>query len=333
MVAAGVLGPVRCKTGEYFSPIACGVEIIERVSGDKIMKEKIGIIGAGRVGKSLARALSEAGCSVRAVFDRREERALTVAALCKPETRVYALPELPTDLTMLFIATSDDAIAAIAEDLAQISRIRHNMVVAHTSGALSSAVLAELQPFTENLASFHPVQTFSGADGEWQRLFGIYYGLEGSRPALARLQDVVHALKGKSFLIPSEMKTIYHIGCVFASNYLIGLLDCASQIMEIAGFSRQNAIEILEPLVFATLQNVKQFGPENAITGPIVRGDIQTLQRHLTVLREQAPALVPYYQAFGRLLLQTITNSREISPEILATLKELFQDTQGLEMR
>ncbi len=292
------------------------------------MNEKIGIIGAGRLGQSLARALCEAGCSVQAIYDADETRAKCCVALCGDTTQSLPLEAFPTDLTLLFIAVPDDSVTELVEKLSHTSFISLDTIVAHTSGVLLSAVLAPLRPQTELLAAVHPVQTLTSSPDDWQRLFGIYYGVEGHYRALPRLRALVQKLRGKIFIIPQKQKALYHIGCVFASNYLISVEAVAIRIMEQVGFTESEAISILEPLVLASLDNIKKRGIARALSGPIVRGDIGTVARHIEELGKTVPALVPTYMTLGQISIDLAESHLPSQKEKLQGLRRFITQKQ-----
>ncbi|MBN2000511.1 DUF2520 domain-containing protein [candidate division KSB1 bacterium] len=271
------------------------------------MNEKIGIIGAGRLGKSLARALCEAGCHVSAVSDKIYERALACSDYCGPFTKAFSLESLPPDLTLIFIAVHDDEIAMVAQQLSSL-HIMSNTIIAHTSGALDLDVLTPLRGKTDLLASVHPVQTFSGADTDWKRFFGIFFGIEGSVPVVERISEVLKHLRSHSILIKPDKKVLYHLGCVFASNYLVAVLSAATYILKMAGFNEKQAVNVLEPLANATFENIKLNGVAKAATGPITRGDIGTVKRHMSALADTDQDIKTLYLTLGRFLARLVAD-------------------------
>ncbi len=292
------------------------------------MIEKIGIIGAGRLGQSLARALCEAGCSVQVIYDADESRAKCCAALCGDTIQALPLEAFPTDLTILFISVPDDSISQLLQKLTNTSFISLDTIVAHTSGVLLSTVLAPLRSQTELLAAMHPVQTLTNSTDDWQRLFGIYYGVEGHYRALPRLRTLIQKLRGKIFIIPQKQKALYHIGCVFASNYLISVEAVAARIMEQVGFSESEAVSILEPLVLASFDNIKKRGIARALSGPIVRGDKGTVARHIEELEKTVPALVPAYITLGQILIDLAESQHPGDKDKLQDLRSFVSNKQ-----
>lgn len=292
------------------------------------MEEKIGIIGAGRLGSSLARALCEAGCSVDAIADKIESRAKTCAAICGLSTVGCTSNDLPPDLTLLILAVPDDDIPDVVSELKESLTVSPQTIIVHTSGALESDVLAPLKEKTNMLASMHPVQTFSSSSDDWQRLFGIYYGIEGHYRAIPRLRRVIARLKGKVFLVPKKKKALYHLGCVFSSNILIAVQEATIQIMEQTGITDKEAVELLKPLVLATFENVQKNGTVKALTGPISRGDLGTIVHHIEELEKYLPHLLPMYVITSLQLLTIAKIQNKVEMDKLKSIEAFLKQKQ-----
>ena len=291
------------------------------------VEEKIGIIGAGRLGASLARALCEVDCSVAAICDRKKGSALRCAALCKQYTEAYSLNQLPRDLTLIFISVPDDSIESIAQKLAESYAFSPKTIIAHTSGALDSTILSPLRSHTTFLASIHPVQTFSGTDSDWKRLFRIHYGLEGSFSAIARLKKIVKRLYSDVLVLSRNQKTLYHISCVYASNYLIASMSAATHLANIIGLNEEESIKILQPLARATLENIMEKGISSAITGPIVRGDLGTIETHINQLRKSCPELETSYVMLGGRLANIASHLPKTDKKKLQKIRDFFHNS------
>ncbi|MBN1541618.1 DUF2520 domain-containing protein [candidate division KSB1 bacterium] len=288
------------------------------------MQEAIAIIGTGRLGKSLAVALCEAGRSVVALSDRNLQKAIECAGYCSEKTRVFALQDLPADLSLVLLAVPDDAIPAMVKKLCRIMPPDPERVVAHHSGSLASDILSPLSSLTPLLASLHPIQTFSGADEDWKRLFGIVYGLEGHPRAVEILRTLVESLHSRAILIRAQDKSLYHLGCVLAANYLVGLESLAIQVFEILGLTEAETVELLEPLIVASLDNIKRLGPVHALTGPITRGDVGTIAKHLTEIEKNMPELLAVYLSLGQQLLRLAGRQERSDSAGLKKIEELF---------
>ncbi|MBN2355046.1 DUF2520 domain-containing protein [candidate division KSB1 bacterium] len=285
--------------------------------------EKIGIIGVGRVGRSMALALTRIGIPVAAVCDRRIRVAEAMAKACGPQTCAIPLNQLPRALSVILICVPDDAISLVAEELVAHADIAADTVAAHCSGALTSAALAPLRSKTQLLASMHPVQTFPGAKDDWQRLSGIYFALEGEPTAVMRLQTIVTALNSKAITLLPEHKALYHIGCVFASNYLIALQDAAAQCLKASGLKEREALTLFKPLQQTTWRNIEQEGLIGALTGPIARGDVGTITEHLKALASHVPQAQEVYIQLGLqllLLLKRATGKLSVDQRQIETL-------------
>src|SRR5690625_824650 len=277
------------------------------------------IIGPGALGRSLLAALAAAGGEIRSVVSRRAGESIhfgsdprdgsgsdptrheadseleTSSDLnpSQPDSdpipgdtglgngiKSLQLEELDDDHTggILFITTPDDAIAEVVERLSHLELNWNERIVAHCSGLLSSKVLQPLKDRGAGVASFHPLQTFTGsADSE--RFHRIHISVEGEGHAVDRLWSVAVSLGATPLRLDPDQKGILHIAAVFLSNYLVVLEGVADQLIRqhIPGSDRR----ILEPLLEQTLSNLRKMPPEKALTGPISRGDRQTVEKHL----------------------------------------------------
>lgn len=232
----------------------------------------LAVIGAGKVGRSIAAAAEQAGMPVR--LAEREDavtacREAEVALLCVPDGEV---------------PTACEVAAAAVPPL---------RFVGHTSGATSIHALAAARAAGAEAFSLHPLQTIP--DGETD-LAGAPCAVAGSSAGAARLARELGARLGmRPFDVPEDHRAAYHAAAVLASNLLVALEESAAALMDEAGVALP-ARELLAPLVRRTAANWAERGPE-ALTGPAARGDVETIERHLEALRELAPELVPVYEA------------------------------------
>ncbi len=269
-------------------------------------EEKIAIIGTGKVGRAFAKALCEKGFHVAAVYDFHTDKTNQCVLFCENKTKSLPLEDFPGDLSFLFLAVPDDGISSAAREVAEKVPLSSQTIVAHFSGALGSDALSPLALKTGHLVSFHPAQTFPGLEHDWQRFTGIYFGIEGDSYSINKLTRIVNIFQSRYVIIPAGKKGLYHLGCVIASNYFVSLISGALQVMSSVGFSEQESIEILQPLIDSTFKNIKDKGPALAATGPIPRGDAGTVKRHLENLEKYNPELVPFYVELGNLLIKTV---------------------------
>eukprot|EP00898_Chlorokybus_atmophyticus_P002662 jgi/Chlat1/3397/Chrsp23S03735 len=174
----------------------------------------------------------------------------------------------------------------VCSDLVREGAFHSKPTVAHCSGALTShAALGAAASAGCLIASAHPLLTFPDADAGVRRLPGAYWFCEGSPEALAVVKPLVTAVKGRYVEIEAQRKVLYHAAAVMASNYTVTLLDMASSVAAEAGIDRRLFMTAVEPLVQATVDNVFRMGATDALTGPIARGDVDTVRAHLAALR------------------------------------------------
>ncbi|MGC4747769.1 Rossmann-like and DUF2520 domain-containing protein [Micromonospora sp. DT201] len=257
----------------------------------------VGVVGAGRVGAVLGAALVAAGHRVVAVTgDSGASRARLALLLPEvPRRLVAAVAHAATDL--LLIAVPDDALAGVVADLAARGVLRPGQVVAHTSGAHGLAVLAPAAEVGARPLALHPAMTFTGTPDDLARLAGISYGVTAPaelRPLAARL---VADLGGVPEWVAESDRPLYHAALAHGANHLVTLVNEATDRLRDAGVARPE--KVLAPLLRAALENALRLG-DDALTGPVSRGDAGTVQRHLDRLAATAPDSVPAYLALAR---------------------------------
>ena len=253
----------------------------------------VGFIGAGRVARTLAPALREAGYAVSAVASRSRASAEALAAAAGAEA--VSSQGAADRCALIFLAVPDDAIVSAAESVAW----RGGQAVVHLSGALGRGVLASAADAGAATGAFHPVQTFGGA-GTRTTLDGVVFGIDAEPPLYGVLAVIAGRLGGRAMRVPSEARALYHAGAVLACGYVTALLAEAVDVWEQAGLSRVDAQAALTRMAETTVANVGAAGPGEALTGPIVRGDAATVRAHLAALRARAPHVLEVYAAAGK---------------------------------
>lgn len=192
---------------------------------------------------------------------------------------------------LLLISTPDDALEAVAERLAgTIRRARTDQgktqrVALHTSGAVSSAVLAPLRAIGFAVGSFHPLVSVADAVTAEDSFRGAHYCVEGDRAAVRVAQSLAKDLGGHSFTISSEAKPLYHAAAAISSGHVVALFDLAIEMLEECGLTKRRAQEILAPLLTSTAANLAAKSPTEALTGPFARGDVATIEKHLAAMK------------------------------------------------
>jgi predicted short-subunit dehydrogenase-like oxidoreductase (DUF2520 family) len=264
-------------------------------------KPNIAVIGCGRVGTALALHLERAGYAVVGLASRRLASAQAAAAFLRTPGRLSERPEQVTPRAqVVFITTPDGAIAQVCRETALSGGFAPGAVVLHCSGALSSMILAPARGAGAHIGSLHPLQSFAAPRADHDPFRGIIVSVEGDGPALERAEALSRDLGARCHRIRTAAKTLYHAAAVVASNYLVTLLDLSFALLGEAGVAPEQALDVLGPLIDGTLANVRRCGPAAALTGPVARGDRQTVGDHLAAIGGLDPASLPLYRALGR---------------------------------
>ena len=277
----------------------------------------ITIIGAGTLATALAGALYRGGYGVREIVSRDNPQSLRRArALAKRVgARVGTVKHSDIAASITWICVPDDAIADVAQQIAAVTDWKGKIVV-HSSGALASGVLDAVRRRGAQVASAHPLMTFvSASAGE---LEGVPFAMEGDAKALRALDGIVRALGGKPFRIAAEAKPAYHCFGFFSSPALVALIAAAQQVGKLAGLSENQARKLMEKIVRQTVDNCFRADPRAAFSGPIKRGDVDTVRKHLAVLKE-TPELLQLYRSLGEIALKRLPNANS------EKLKALFK--------
>jgi predicted short-subunit dehydrogenase-like oxidoreductase (DUF2520 family) len=267
--------------------------------GDERSKSgPIAIAGAGRVAQALGRLLLEGGEPVVAMAGREPECTARAAAFVGAGVVPASFENLPTRATQILIAVPDDALIEVADRLAQGGMSAG--VALHTSGARSASVLEALERRGVSCGVLHPLQTVASPEQGVQALPGSAFAVVGSGAATDWALEIVALLGGNALRIQPSQQPLYHAAAVMASNYVVALVDAAVILMEEAGIDRLEALRALTPLLTASAANAVTLTPAPALTGPIERGDLETIEMHLSAL-DQAPRTVSdLYRSVGR---------------------------------
>jgi predicted short-subunit dehydrogenase-like oxidoreductase (DUF2520 family) len=241
----------------------------------------LNIIGGGHVGRTLGRLFANSGSfDVQDVLARSQASAQAAVDFIGAGRAIDSMQALrPADAIML--AVTDDQIGAVADSLALPLG---GTVVFHCSGAKSSQELSGPKAQGALVASMHPIRSFADPATVAASFSGTFCGIEGDEQALAMLEAALADIGGRAVPIDASAKTVYHAASVFASNYLVTILDAALRAYEAAGIAPEVALELARPLATETMNNVFKLGPRAALSGPIARGDMATVARQQKAL-------------------------------------------------
>jgi predicted short-subunit dehydrogenase-like oxidoreductase (DUF2520 family) len=251
----------------------------------------VGIVGPGRAGLGLGLALAEAGYDVR-LHGRRAKRVPPPLEL----TTGIAPPWI-ADVEVVILAVRDDAIPDAAGAMRATNALTPKHTVLHLSGSLDKSALESLASTGAALGSLHPLQALSDPATAPERLRGAVAAVEGDPRAQDHATKLAKAVGLVPFTLPPGAKGKYHAGAVVASNYLVVIAALAERLFAGAGMPEQVRLQGLAALMDGTLANVRGEGPLKAMTGPVVRGDAETIARHLALL---TPGEADLYRALGR---------------------------------
>jgi predicted short-subunit dehydrogenase-like oxidoreductase (DUF2520 family) len=258
--------------------------------------DPIGIAGAGRVAQALGRLLRDRGEPVVAVASRTPERA-SAAARFIGGVEVVEYDDLPGRCSHVLIAVSDDALASVAARLARGGM--RNGVALHTCGTRGAEAIPELARAGVSCGVLHPLQAVSSAEQGVGALPGATFAISGAGEAALWAERIVALLNGTKLHIEAGREALYHAAAVVASNYVVALIDVAVELLRAAGVAEDEALRAIRPLVETNARNALTLTPVRALTGPIERGDAETVALHLEALREAPSEVRELYRAVG----------------------------------
>ncbi len=292
---------------------------------------RVAFVGAGIVGTTLACLLAAHDKYSVLGFSSRTHSSAVLAAERVGEGRAVDDPvELTSAADIIFITTPDDAIADVASGITARGGVRREAVLAHCSGLLTSGVLREHKG-EHGVVSLHPLQAFADYETGVDLMPNSMFVIEGDEPGRAVALDIVDAVGASCHIIDPGAKSLYHAAAAVASNYLVVLSEIALVMNERAGIPRDMATKGLYPLLRGTLQNVRDRGTVGALTGPIARGDLGTVQKPLECLQEDRQ-LSQLYRLLGTLAVDLAVIKGTVSHPRADEMKDLLIGGSGGEL-
>lgn len=281
---------------------------------------RIGIIGAGRVGAVLGAALRAAGHTIVSVAGESDASRQRAAEL---------LPGVPVDkpsavargCEVLLLTVPDDMLTNVVTVLADSGAIRSDQFVVHTSGKHGLAALAAAAARGARVVAMHPAMTFTGTSVDLPRLPGCVYGATAPATERAFTEQMIGDLGGIAMWVPEDKRTLYHAGLAHGANHLVTLVSQALELLSAAG--GDNPAATLRPLLTAALDNALEHG-DTALTGPIVRGDVNTIRGHLVEITANAPHTLPSYVAMARATLDRVVTDGRVLPIRASKIRQLL---------
>ena len=299
------------------------------------------IVGTGRVAQAFGRLLTDAGVPLVAVGGRtlaHAERAASFISHLRPSgyggqapdpsgsggqapVKASSIAGIPALADHVLIAVSDGAIAAVADELARSGM--STGVALHTSGANGPQLLEALAARGVSCGVIHPLQTIADPALGVAALHGATFGVSGDAAALEWARQLVEAAAGTPLRIQAEAFASYHAGAVMASNAVIAAIDTAVVLLGAAGVERRAALQAIRPLCLTSAQNAFDIGPEAALTGPVQRGDAETIRTHIGAMANCPAYVADLYRASGHALIEIARRGGLAEQSALAIRKAL----------
>lgn len=283
---------------------------------------RVGVVGAGRVGAVLAARLATAGHQVVSAAGESDASHARITALLPGVAN-----EKPTAVAkacdLLLLTVPDDMLANVVSMLAASGALREGQYVVHTSGRHGLAVLAPAADAGARVVAMHPAMTFTGTALDLSRLDGCVFGLTAATAERGFAESLVADLGGRSTWVPEEMRTLYHAGLAHGANHLVTLVSEAMEMLAAAG--ADDPAGTLRPLLTAALDNALEQG-DAALTGPIVRGDVNTVRAHLEDIAANAPHTLASYVALARATLARVVTDGRLLPIRALRINQLLDE-------
>ncbi|MGB0098941.1 MAG: DUF2520 domain-containing protein [Nocardioides sp.] len=285
---------------------------------------RVGVVGAGRVGAVLAAALEAAGHPVVAAAGESDASRQRIVGLIPGAT-----PAKPSDVAracdLLLLTVPDDMLENVVTVLSDSGAIGPGQYVVHTSGRHGLGVLAPAARVGAHVVAMHPAMTFTGTALDLDRLAGCVFGLTAGDDERAVAESLVADLAGRPMWVPEEMRTLYHAGLAHGANHLVTVVTQAMEILAAAG--ADDPAGTLRPLLTAALDNALDQG-DAALTGPIVRGDVNTVRAHLADIAANAPHTLPSYVAIARDTLDRVVTDGRVLPIRAAAIRRVIAEAE-----
>jgi predicted short-subunit dehydrogenase-like oxidoreductase (DUF2520 family) len=275
----------------------------------------ISIIGAGRLGATLAIAMQRAGLPVTMVASRTYTSAARLAA--KIPGCVAVTEEAAANADLVFLTVPDDAIAIVTHGLVW----RPGQYVVHCSGATDVAALAHAQSCGAQVGGFHPIQIFADAEQALALLPGTTVGIEGGVELESVLRDVARALEMIPMALPEGVRARYHGGSLFMSSFLLSMFHQSAQIWATFGMTEKQTLDALLPLATGVIHTAQQKGLAASIAGPISRGDANVVRAHVAAFEEIGGAYADFYRQLSMMQLTLAEAAAKLTPEQLDNVR------------
>lgn len=279
---------------------------------------KVGFIGAGKVGCSLADYFIHNNIPVTGCYTRTQAK---VSETEKQAQAIFttSIDKILTKSDVLFITVPDDAISTVWEQIKTYPI--HGKFICHCSGSLGSAILSGIEETGAYGYSIHPMFPFKSKKTAYEDLSKALFSVEGNEERMDEIMELLSNCPNKIVRLKSEDKPKYHAAAVFASNLAVGLINQAKELLKECGFDDEEALNALKPLAVTNMNNIFAVGTKEALTGPVERHDIQTVKKHLNALDQDKK------ETYSTLTKEIIKLAKMRHPEIsYADMKQVLEE-------
>jgi predicted short-subunit dehydrogenase-like oxidoreductase (DUF2520 family) len=283
---------------------------------------RVGVVGAGRVGAVLAASLRDAGHPVVAAAGESDASRHRIDTLL-PGTLVAKPSTVARSCDLLLLTVPDDMLPNVVAVLSASGALHEGQFVVHTSGRHGLAVLDPARAVGARPVALHPAMTFTGTALDLERLSGCVFGLTAGEEERAFAEGLVAELGGTPMWVAEELRSLYHAGLAHGANHLVTLVTEAMELLAAAG--AEDPARTLRPLLTAALDNALAHG-DAALTGPIVRGDVNTVRAHLAEIAGAAPQVLSSYAAMARATLGRVVTDGRLLPIRAASMRRVLDE-------
>ena len=282
----------------------------------------VGVVGTGRAGSVIGAALKRAGHQVKACTAVTDLSKLRAEALL-PGVAILSIEETVADRDLILLSIPDDVLAQVVSGLAATNAVSPGTFVLHLSGRYGIDILRPVTELGCLPLALHPVMTFTGTSIDLNRLSACPFGVT-THPTLRPVAEtLVMEMGGEPVWVPEASRSLYHAALTFGANNLMTLVNQTSELLESAGITNPEAL--VAPLLSASLDNALRNG-DSALTGPIARGDAETVREHLRVLANFDPAVTQAYRSLARLTAVRALASGALQPQSAENLLAMLAD-------
>ncbi len=287
-------------------------------------RPKVAIIGAGVVGTAIGTLLNRQGFPIVGVASRRLISAEGAVEYIGAGAASTDPAETARQAEVVLITTPDGAIGPVCEEIAKKKGFKAGATVIHCCGAHSAGILGAAHSCGARTLSIHPLQTLADRDQAVANLPGSFFALDGDGEAIDLGKEIIEALGGSVMVIPSEGKMLYHAAAVVACNYFVALVYQALRMFEVVGIEKEKGLPALMPLIQGTVRNLEGVGVPKALTGPIARGDVKTIEGHLSAFDQFMPDGKKVYAEMGKVAVEVAEAKGTIDEKVKQRLLELL---------